>query len=183
MSGPAGRENAALRPGEAAGCGGFFTKPQIQNSRFKIQNYKLGAQPAEAPFEADLRDRFHLRTARGIVSVRQDGSPQPPIFAEIFCSKLDCAAVGNPQPPPPAEGCNLAQLESRPFRPAAGRPCGRDQPPKRPNRRSPGCGPPGPAPAPRTVRKNGRFGLRQPARPHRRSTKRQRDHPIAPTRL
>ena len=100
MSGPAGRENAALRPGEAAGCGGFFTKPQIQNSRFKIQNYKLGAQPAEAPFEADLRDRFHLRTARGIVSVRQDGSPQPPIFAEIFCSKLDCAAVGSPQQPP-----------------------------------------------------------------------------------
>ena len=28
------------------------------------------------------------------------GSPQPPVVAEIFCSKLDVADVGSPQPPP-----------------------------------------------------------------------------------
>ena len=40
-----GREVAALRPGAAAGCGAL--RAQIQNSKFKIQNYKIGLQPAK----------------------------------------------------------------------------------------------------------------------------------------
>ena len=37
---PAGREDAALRPGAAAGCGAH--SGAIQNSKFKIQNYHSG---------------------------------------------------------------------------------------------------------------------------------------------
>ena len=45
-SGPAGRE---MRAFAAGGCGPlrFHSEPQIQNSRFKIQDYKIGPQPAE----------------------------------------------------------------------------------------------------------------------------------------
>ena len=71
-SGPAGREDAAFRPGAAAGCSGF-----TRSRKFKIQDSKLN-DPAG---HAWLAFRFGLQPAARTTSCEVDSccktSPQP----------------------------------------------------------------------------------------------------------
>ena len=65
-SGPMGREDAALRPGAAAGCSGSFRnrKFRIQNSRFKIANRGAACGGASDTMELRASAAPRLRPAR-----------------------------------------------------------------------------------------------------------------------
>ena len=109
-AGISGREERAFA-GRSCGPLRFHPEPQIQDSRL-IESKRFpgllgrlfGLQPAEC---AQVRQRAAgLRcreaAARTVLTDRPQRwtSPQPPIFTEVVCSNLDCAAVGSPQPPP-----------------------------------------------------------------------------------
>ena len=109
----AGLRGAKLRP---AAVPFRNRKCMIQNSRFKMKwgcqsrldihldsGRSLRRARSSGPAGRELRASAagRLRPARPLArSILLATSPQPPIFAEIFCSNLDCAAVGSPQPPP-----------------------------------------------------------------------------------
>ena len=68
-----------------------------------LRDAACGRHARSGPAGRELRASAagRLRPARPLArSILLATSPQPPIFAEIFCSNLDCAAVGSPQPPP-----------------------------------------------------------------------------------
>ena len=55
------REDAALRPGTAAGCGGSGKEPPIQNSKFNIQNSELPNRAAACGGRTRLQGAAGLR--------------------------------------------------------------------------------------------------------------------------
>ena len=73
----------------------------LQPAEVRKFGYELRASAAERLRPADpCGIDFACRQPVALFRFVRTASPQPPIFAEIFCSKLDCAAVGSPQPPP-----------------------------------------------------------------------------------
>ena len=101
MSGPAGREDAALRQGAAAGCGGSFSEPQIQHSQFKIQNYCSGSSLRRARTmrtqkrtrEAGLRGaeaaaRSVLTDRKAAPKIRRPGRIKLPLASALDFSYL-----------------------------------------------------------------------------------------------
>ncbi len=100
----------------------FREESQIQNSKFKIQNYGIEAQPAEGTFEADLRDASCVPPpppgCSPPTSYEVDAYPQP------ARSRADGPAfeLREKSSPPPGGGCG---------RPAAARPSPTPNTPRR----------------------------------------------------
>ena len=120
-----------FRVAACEGHGGLF-KAEIQNSRFKIQNYGIGAQLAKEPHTSGLADascgpspgEAAARTTSCEVDSSSRTSPQPSGWA---CdAKEQPAARGRlraarrlrrricGKTPPPGGGCGLRRLRAEP---------------------------------------------------------------------
>ena len=95
---------AGLRRTEAAARGGFFSKPQIQHSKFKIQNYYSGRSLRSArKFGYELRTsatRLRYANPYGIDFACGSSAAERTGLHERTCGTRSCS-------PPPGGGCGL----------------------------------------------------------------------------
>ncbi len=172
-------------PPPGGGCGMRRLLYEAANSEFKIQNSELQTRGAACggPVRSGPAGSISLADSPWHCFGSSGWQPAAADFRRDILQQTRLRSSRQPAAAPPGGGLQSRAARKQALPPGCGPALWQGSTAKEAELPPPGCGPPGPAPAPRTVCQNGRFGLRQPARPHRRSTKRQRDHPIAPTRL